>query len=124
MMINLTKGNTQTIYFTGTEKANLSAPYFLFVFNNRVTLEQVKIMATNTSTTGRYDSFSLVVNTSFGNSETGFWSYNIYEKASNVDLAVTGNIVESGMMYLNPATASTVVEYSEQSNDFITYDGQ
>jgi hypothetical protein len=64
-MINLTKGLTQTIYFTATEKATISNPYFLFVFIHRVTGDVVKLMATNQSITGRYDSFAFTVNNFF-----------------------------------------------------------
>jgi|Laugrespbdmm15dd_1035085.scaffolds.fasta_scaffold58515_1 hypothetical protein len=122
-MINLTKGATEVVYFTGTENATLSAPYFLFVFENRVTLEVIKVMATNTSTTERYDKFSLIVNNYFSTSTDGFYSYNIYQKASNVDFTLTGLIVEYGYMYLNPTVAFAPTEYAEQSNTFVTYNG-
>lgn len=122
-MINLTKGNTQVIYFTGTEKITLTAPFFLFIFTNRVTLDVVKVMATNTSTTTRYDKFSMVVNTYFTDAVEGFWEYEIREKASNVDMTVAGTIVEEGFMYLNPATAFSPTEYDDQLNTFKTYNG-
>jgi len=123
-MINLTKGNTETIYFTGTENATLVAPYFLFIFTNRTTEDVVKVMATNTSTTARYDKFSMVVNTYFTDATEGFWDYEIREKASVVDLTVAGTVVETGYMYLRPATAFEPVAYDETDNDFKTYNGQ
>lgn len=122
-MINLRKGNTEVVYFTGTEKAVLSNPYFLLVFTNNITNEVVKVMATNTSVTLRYDKFSLTVNTYFSSSTNGFYVYSIYEKASGSDMTVSGNIVESGYMYLKPATDFEPTEYTEQSNSFKTYDG-
>lgn len=122
-MINLRKGNTETVYFTGTEKATLTLPFFLFVFTNEVTGDVVKLMATNTSTTTRYDKFSLAVNTYFSSSTEGLWVYSIYEKADVDDLSVSGNVVETGFMYLSPATNFEPVEYSEQSNTFKTYNG-
>lgn len=122
-MLNLTKGSTQTIYFTGTELATISDPYFLFVFTNRITEEVVKFNITNTSTaTDRYDKFSLVVDDQFEDATTGFWDYEIRQKATSVDVAVSGTIVETGYMYLSD-TAEVVSEYSEQDNDFKTYDG-
>jgi len=122
-MINLRKGNTEVIYFTGTEKATLTAPYFLFVFTHRTTGEIVKVMATNVSTTERYDKFSLVVNTYFSSSTDGFWLYSIREKASSSDMTVSGTEVETGYMYLRSATDFAPTEYDEQSNDFKTYNG-
>ena len=123
-MIHLRKGTTEVVYFTGTEKATLTAPYFLFVFTNRITGEVVKVMATNTSTTLRYDKFSLAVNTYFSTSTDGFYVYSIYEKALISDFTVSGTQVEIGYMYLKPTTDFAPTQYSEQSNTFKTYDGE
>lgn len=123
-MLNLTKGNTEIIYFTGTEKATLSNPYFLFIFTNRATKVEVKVMTTNTSTTQRYDKASVVVNTYFSDSDLGLWGYEIREKASAADMTATGTIVERGYMYLRPATEFTPTEYSPASNEFEQYGGQ
>lgn len=123
-MINIRKGNTEIIYFTGTEKVTLTNPYFLFVFTNRVTEEEVKVMATNTSTTERYDKFSLVVNTYFSDATDGLWGYEIREKASVIDLTVAGTIVEEGYMFLRPAVDFESTEYAEQSNEFVVYNGE
>ena len=122
-MINLRKGNTETIYFTGTENTTLTAPFFLFIFTNRTTEDVVKIMATNTSTTARYNKFSTVVNTNFADATEGFWDYEIREKADNTDMTIAGTVVETGFMYLRPATDFTPVEYAGTDNDFKTYNG-
>jgi len=111
------------VYFTGTEKATLSAPYFLFIFTNRGTKDVVKVMGTNTSTTERYDKCSIVVNTHFSDYDDGLWSYEIREKASSSDMTVAGTVVEDGFMYLRPATPFAPTEYSEQDNKFITHNG-
>jgi hypothetical protein len=120
-MINLTKGLTQTIYFTGTEKATISNPFFLFVFIHRVTLDVVKLMATNQSITGRYDKFAFTVNNFFDLKEEGFYSYSIYQKVLVTDFTVAGVVVEEGYMYLNPSTAFEPTKYEEQNNNFVTY---
>ena len=123
-MIVLTKGESQNVYFTGTENCLLTNPYFLFIFTNRVTDEQVAFVATNASTSARYDYFSLVVNTRFENSETGFWSYDIYEQASSSGTSPIGkNRVETGLMYLHPADTYEPIKYDEQDNTFKTYNG-
>lgn len=123
-MINLTKGNTEIIYFTGTEKATLTAPYFLFIFTNRATKAQVLVMATNTSTTERYDKASVVVNTHFSTSDLGLWQYEVREKASSSDMTIAGTVVEEGFMYLRPATAFAPTEYTAVNNEATQYDGQ
>jgi hypothetical protein len=123
-MIVLTKGETKNIYFTGNESALLTNPYFLFVFTNRVTQDVVKFVVTNTSTTLRFDTFNLNVDSKFANSETGMWTYQIYEQASSTNTNSTGlNEVENGYMYLNSAITFEPTTYNEQSNTFITYNG-
>jgi hypothetical protein len=122
-MINLRKGNTEIVYFTGTENATLTDPYFLFVFTHRVTGDVVKVMATNTSTTERVDKFSMVVNTYFSTSTDGLYSYSIYEKASSSDMTLTGTVVEIGYMQLLPAADFEPTTYDDQSNLFVTYNG-
>jgi hypothetical protein len=121
-MINLTKGLSETIYFTGTEKATIANPFFLFVFIHRVTLDVVKLMATNQSITGRYDKFAFTVNNFFDLKEEGFYSYKIYQKVLVTDFTVAGVVVEEGFMYLNPATAFEPTKYEEQNNNFVTYE--
>jgi hypothetical protein len=124
-MITLNKGETQTIFFTAREKCSLANPYFYFVFQNRITQEIVKFGITNTSTDERYDKFSLVVNSKFLNSETGFWTYSIYEMVTltqNYDYE-NQPTVETGYMVLNPATEFTPTSYDLQPNTFVTYNG-
>ena len=123
-MIVLTKGELKNIYFTGSESALLINPYFLFIFTNRVTQEVVKFVVTNQSNTLRYDVFTLDVDSIFLNSETGMWTYQIYEQASSTNTNSTGlNQVEDGYMYLNSAIVFEPTTYNEQSNTFITYNG-
>ena len=88
-MLNFTLDDTQEVYFTGTENATISDPYFLFVFTNKITEEVVKVMATNVSTTARYDKFSLNVNDYFVTSTLGMWGYNIYQKSSSSDMTLS-----------------------------------
>jgi len=124
-MITLNKGETQTIFFTATEKCSLANPYFYFVFQNRITQEIVQFGVTNASSDERYDKFSLVVNSKFVNSETGFWTYSIYETSTltqNFDYENSAP-VEIGFMYLNPATEYAPTSYNQQSNTFVTYNG-
>jgi hypothetical protein len=123
-MIVLTKGETHTIYFTGTENCLLTNPFFLLYFVNRVTQEIVSFVITNESLTARYDATTIEVNRHFEYSETGFWTYSIYEQETDGNDGIVGlNKVEDGYMYLNPATEFVPIKYDEQSNTFITYNG-
>lgn len=123
-MIVLTKGETQTIYFTATENCLLTNPFFLLNFINRVTQEEVTFVVENESLTARYDAVTFDVNDYFENSETGFWTYQVYETDDDTVTSPTGlNMVESGFMYLNPASPFEPIKYDEQSNTFITYNG-
>ena len=123
-MIHLTKGQTQTIFFNASQNCLLTNPFFLFVFTNRITQDVVKFVATNTSSTLRYNKFSLVTNSRFQTSEEGLWTYNVYEQASNSNTNISGlNNVENGYMYLHPATAFEPSKYNEQTNTFVTYNG-
>jgi hypothetical protein len=123
-MIHLTKGLTQTVFFNASQNCVLTNPFFLFVFTNRITQDVVKFVATNTSTTLRYNKFSLVTNSSFNNAEEGFWTYQVYEQASSSNTNISGlNNVENGYMYLHPTTTFAPTEYNDQSNTFVTYNG-
>lgn len=121
-MINLTKGNTNTIIVTLKEKTPLVILYFKFIFTNRITQNVVNVWLTNTSTTNRYQKFSIVTNTYLANEDDGLYTYNVYGCAS---LGGTPNtpLLESGYMYLHPSVEFDPVKYNEQSNQFITYNG-
>ena len=121
-MINLKKGNTDTIIVTLKEKTPLVIVYFKFIFTNRITQEIVNVWLTNISTTDRYQKFSIVTNTYFANGNIGLWSYDVYGCAS---IGGTPNtpLLESGYMNLNPSSDFAPTSYNEQSNQFKTYNG-
>ena len=121
-MLNLTLGDTETILFTGGELKTFTNPFYLFIFTNRITGDVVKVMATNTSTTGRYDKFVLDVSDSFDGKDTGLWDYEVRQKDDDEDMTVTGVVVEVGYMYLRPAISFTPTEYTGQSNTFVTHE--
>lgn len=130
IMITLRKGATQTVYFTGAEKATLTDPYYLFTFTHRTTGEIVNVPCTNASTTDRYQKFSLVTNNYLGSSTDGLYSYSIREYNANrpqdyqnEEFVTLGEVVETGYMDLLPATDFTPTEYESQSNTFKTYNG-
>jgi len=123
-MIVLTKGETQNVYFTATENCLLVDPFFLFVFTNRITNEVVSLIFENQSNSLRYDMIEMSVADYFEDSETGFWTYDIYEQATDSGTSITGkHKVETGLMYLHPADTFAPIEYDEQDNSFKTYNG-
>ena len=108
-MIHLTKGETNTIVLTLTEKQLLVNPNYLFVFTNRssnLVVNFVKLNATDTSLyKDRFNEFSIVTNTYFKNALEGQYTYEIYEQVSTSNLDITGlNKLETGIMWLSGST--------------------
>ena len=104
-MIRLTKGSTQNIILTLTEKQLLTNPNYLFVFTNRSANTEVKfVMLNNTDISqykDRYNEFSIVTNTNFSTALNGQYDYDIYEQTSTSNLNPAGlNLLESGIMEL------------------------
>jgi len=104
-MIRLTKGATQNIILTLTEKELLTNPNYLFVFTNRSANTEVKFVKLNNTDISqykdRYNEFSIVTNTNFSTALNGQYDYDIYEQTSTSNLNPAGlNLLESGIMEL------------------------
>jgi hypothetical protein len=104
-MIHLTKGETNTIILTLTEKQLLTNPNYLFVFTNRSSnsiISFIKLNATDTSLyKDRFNKFSIVTDTYFNGTLEGQYTYEIYEQASTSNTNPTGlNKLETGIMWL------------------------
>jgi hypothetical protein len=115
-MIRLTKGQTQNIILTLTEKQLLTNPNYLFVFTNRSANTEVKFVRLNNTDISqykdRYNEFSIVTNTNFSTSLNGQYDYEVYEQASTSNLNPAGlNLLESGIMEL----VGTPFEFTEYS---------
>jgi hypothetical protein len=115
-MIRLTKGQTQNIILTLTEKQLLTNPNYLFVFTNRSANTEVKFVRLNNTDISqykeRYNEFSIVTNTNFGSSLNGQYDYEVYEQASTTNTNPAGlNMIESGIMEL----VGTPFEFTEYS---------
>ena len=118
-MIRLTKGETQNIILTLTEKQLLTSPNYLFIFENRSTNTDIKFVKLNNTDISaykeRYNEFSIVVNSYFNTSLNGQYSYSIYEQTSTTNTDPTGlNLLESGIMELTGTTIS-FTEYETTS---------
>ena len=118
-MEQLTKGVTQIIYITLTEKQTLSTPNYLFVFKNRSTNNEVKFVLLNAADLSlfkeRYNKFSIKTDKYFSSKPRGQYSYSVYEQTSTSNTDTAGlNELESGLMWLNDAE-NVYTEY--QTND-------
>jgi hypothetical protein len=110
-MIHLTKGQTNTIILTLTEKQLLINPNYLFVFTNRSTNNIIKFVVLNASDLSlykdRYNEFSIVTNNSFSTALEGQYTYEVYEQASSSNTNITGlNKLETGIMWLSGSTVT------------------
>lgn len=118
-MVQLTKGVTQFIYITLTEKQTLTNPNYLFVFKNRSTNNEVKFVLLNAADLSlfkeRYNKFSIKTDKYFSSKPKGQYSYSVYEQTSTSNTDTAGlNELESGIMWLNDAE-NVYTEY--QTND-------
>lgn len=121
-MIILTKGNTSNqVYCTPAENSFDVFSIYYFKFTNRITQSVVEQWYTNISSFERYQQFEIDA-TDFENEDTGFWTYEI-KGAQTIDVVPTGDVLESGYMYLNPEDTFEPIKYDEQNNSFITYNG-
>jgi hypothetical protein len=104
-VITLTKGQIQNIYLTLTEKETISAPNYLFVFEQRSTNTEVKFVLTNAKDLSlykdRYNKFLLNVNQYFLSKLNGQYTYSVYQQTSATNTSTTGLVLlESGIMML------------------------
>lgn len=107
-MIQLTKGQTQFVYLTLTEKQTISSPNYLFTFKNRSTNTEVKFVLLYAADVSlfkeRYNKFSIKVDKYFSSKPRGQWTYSVYEQTSTSNTDETGlTLLESGIMWLNDA---------------------
>jgi hypothetical protein len=110
-MIHLTKGETNTIVMTLTEKQLLTNPNYLFVFTNRSSNNVIKFVVLNASDISqykdRYNEFNIVTNTNFATALEGQYTYEVYEQTSTSNTNITGlNKLETGIMWLSGSTLS------------------
>ena len=107
-MIQLTKGQTEYVYLTLTEKQTIASPNYLFTFKNRSTNTEVKFVLLFAADVSlfkeRYNKFSIKVDKYFSSKPRGQWTYEIYQQTSTSNTDVTGlTLLESGIMWLNDA---------------------
>jgi hypothetical protein len=125
-MILLTKATTGTLILTLAEKQTITDANFLFVFTSHITNEVISFVLVSSADVStnkeRWNEFTIVVNTYFGNYGEGWYTYSVYEQESAVDTDPTGlTEVESGLMFLSDGSEPTTTQY-DNSVTFKTYD--
>ena len=124
-MLKVTRGQSNSVVFTLTEKTTLSSPYFLVVFNNLATNELVYAICPDTSTrTTRYNLLTIIEsNTSIPLSGQvklveGIYQYKVYEQtsSSNLDPSLSTSLVETGLLKSTTTATSSFIDntYTEE----------
>lgn len=116
----ITKGATNTLYFTLTEKTALSSPKFLFEIVNQVDLDPIYFIAADTSQfTNRYNKFTVIERSSNLDYLTGIikctnagqYEYRIWEQSSSTNLnpANATTLLETGIIKVETARTAEIV---------------
>jgi hypothetical protein len=125
-MINLTTGTTVNIRVTLTERTTITSPSYLFRFVQRTTNQEIRFVKTSSDDLSaypaRYNEFAIDVDQLFCGM-IGEYQYYIYEQASasNVELELTGALIEQGLARLNePADEQFTFTAFTPDNTYIT----
>jgi len=133
-MIKLIKNQTNRVIVTASENVTLSAPvYFLFELISDDT-KFAKVFTANdiSNNTCRYNEF--IVEVTDGTEDllngvinlniNGYYKYNVYQMsdATNLDIASTSGIVETGKLYLKGDLKPVTTSYNDNDdNNYIAY---
>lgn len=112
---------------TLAEYTTIEDGYYLFVFKNQATKEEVKVIYSfldDLSGYDRYNEFEINPSVIFANALPGWWLYNVYqqESGSNLDPDLSDGLVETGKMFLSPSSEFTFQMYDETTS-YIVYNG-
>ena len=116
------------LILTLTEFVTIHTPYYLFVFTNVTTKDQVKFIKSEiddeSNYPNRYNKFTINAATVFENQQTGEWHYKVYQQSSptNTDPDAAEGTLEYGKLILNRATEFSYIMY-EQAQTFKAYNG-
>ena len=127
-MIKLTKGQqSEAIYCTPMDFLTSVPQYVYFKFVHRVTGEVVQFweLGLGLSSTNRYAKYNIGTSTFFADSTEGMWTYTLQQAAEEDAVPSVGQypILESGYLYLYPASTFEPTKYEGQDNTFIAYTG-
>lgn len=109
------------MYLTLSEHQQSVSNYYHFTFIHRVTQDEVMVFLENISDKDNYQKFE-ISSSEFDAVNLGFYKYEA-RAANSQGNQIVGDILESGFMVLKSSTAFEPIKYSEQSNNFKTYNG-
>jgi hypothetical protein len=118
---NIDNPITNTLYLTLSEHQQSASQYYHFTFIHRVTQDEVDFFSENISTKPNYQKFE-VLSSEFDDVNLGFYTYEV-RAANNQGTQIVGDILETGFMNLKSSSEFAPIKYSEQSNNFKTYNG-
>ncbi len=120
-MLVITKGMQSDIMVTLQDSITLLNPYYLFVFTNISTKEELKVIVNSaddkSNFPNRINVFEIDIDL-FDDLQTGQYIYEVYEQLSSTNLITTGlNLVENGKMILKAVgeTTNYLTGYSPQT---------
>lgn len=133
-MIKLIKNQTNRVIVTASENVTLSAPvYFLFELISDDT-KFAKVFTANDISNNicRYNEFLVEVtdgaedllNGVINLNINGYYKYNVYQMSdsTNLDIASTSGIVETGKLYLKGDLKPVTTSYNDnEDNNYIAY---
>ncbi len=104
----MTKGATQPILLTLTEKETIYGSDYWFIFTNRSSNEEISFVLNITDDKSnypeRYNKFIIVTNQYFAFSLNGQYTYNVYQKANPMETnPLNCVLLENGIMELEGA---------------------
>jgi hypothetical protein len=130
-MITITRGTTNQIILTLTEKVSISNPVFLFEFTNDQTRQAYCFIAADVSLfTYRYNAFQVTETTSpnllssqVSLSSPGDYHYAVYQQSSvtNLDPNQTLGLLETGKLRVMNASGDTNTVYDPGQETNIVY---
>lgn len=122
-MVIITKGQSNTLIVTVTEKVTITNPFFLIHFKDMITSHETSFIITNTSThTERYDEFTFTEGSNTAKTlNVGEYVYTIYAQTSNsnTDIDNADEEVERGIAMVrhteNTFTSNTITTTYKQN---------
>ena len=116
---NIDSPIVNTIYLTLSDKQQQPSTDYWFRFTNRLTNDIITEVIENISDKTNYQKFEISSDL-FGTYDSGYWTYEIKAAENNLPI---GDLLEIGYLYLQEDVEFDPVKYSEQSNNFKTYNG-
>jgi len=128
-VLQFSQDNTAAeLILTLTEFVTINTPFYLFVFTNVTTKDQVKFIKAEiddeSNYPNRYNKFTINAAEVFENQLSGEWHYKVYQQSSstNTDPDAAIGLLEQGKLILNRATEFSYTMY-EQAQSFKAYNG-